>query len=230
MQRPRDELLAGSRVAGDQHRGMGLRETSDGAEHLLHRGRLPEDLGSLDVLGGGLDLALALLERAAHQPHRVIDVEGLGKVFERSALKGGHRAFQVRVRRHDYDRRGRQARLQLLHELQPGESRHANVAHHDLRDLLGEFVDGLLRGAERAMRDALARERLLEHPADRAVVIDDPHRIDGIAARVHEWASAPAPRTGSRITKRVRPRSLSYSISPWCWLTKLCASDKPSPA
>ena len=29
--------------------------------------------------------------------------------------------------------------------------------------------------------------------------------------------------------KRVRPGALSNSMIPWCWLTKLCASDSPRP-
>src|SRR5881392_2065085 len=49
--------------------------------------------------------AAALIERAAYELDRVIDVEGLGQVFERSALERGDRAVEVRVRGHDDHRR-----------------------------------------------------------------------------------------------------------------------------
>ena len=62
-------------------------------------------------------------------------------------------------------------------------------------------VERLLRRAEGAVRDALARERLLEHPADRAVVVDDPDGVHGCGVRHGAFAS----RTGSRMVKRVLP-------------------------
>ena len=45
MQRARDELLARARLAGDEHRGVRLRQAADRAEHFLHRRRLAEHLG-----------------------------------------------------------------------------------------------------------------------------------------------------------------------------------------
>ena len=178
VQRQGDELLPGSGFAGDEHGRVRLRKPPDGAKYLLHRRRLPEDLGLPGAVGGhGLDLPPAFLERAAHELDGMVDVEGLRKVFERPALERRYRAFEVGVRRHDDHRRGWNARLQLLHEFQSRESGHADVAHHDLRRLLGEPVKRLLRRAESAMRDAFARECLLEHPTDRAVIVDDPHGI-----------------------------------------------------
>src|SRR5690606_17212708 len=46
VQRTRDELLAGARLAGDQHRRARLREPPDRAEHVLHRRRTPEQPGT----------------------------------------------------------------------------------------------------------------------------------------------------------------------------------------
>src|SRR4029079_15454092 len=98
---------------------------------------------------------------------------------------------------------------------------HADVAHHHLRRFLRHAVERRQRRAERAVRDAFARERLLEDPADRAVVFDDPDRIHCVTSA---WV-----RRGSTSVNRVRPGSLSTSMRPWCWLTKLCASDRPRP-
>ena len=71
-------------------------------------GAWPRISGASLVDGRRLDLAAALVDRAAHELHRVVDVEGLGQVLERAALEGGDRALQVRVRGHDDHRRGRQ--------------------------------------------------------------------------------------------------------------------------
>jgi hypothetical protein len=41
VQRARHQFLAGAGFAGDQHRDVALRQAADGAEHVLHRRRLP---------------------------------------------------------------------------------------------------------------------------------------------------------------------------------------------
>jgi hypothetical protein len=48
VQRARHQLLARTRLAGDQHRDLALAQAADGAEHVLHRGRLAEHLGRGD--------------------------------------------------------------------------------------------------------------------------------------------------------------------------------------
>src|SRR5213076_2710116 len=44
VQRAGDELLAGAGLPGDEHRDARARQASDGAKHLLHRRRPPEQL------------------------------------------------------------------------------------------------------------------------------------------------------------------------------------------
>ncbi len=63
---------------------------------------------------------------------------------------------------------------------------HADVGDQHLRLVERERLQHFVRGRERLVGDALARERLLEHPADRAVVVDDPHDL-----------MLPSPRGGS---------------------------------
>ena len=230
VQRARHELLARARLAGDQHGRVRLRKSPDRAEYLLHRARLPEDLGRVAVLRRGLDAPPALLEGPAHQFHRVVDVEGLGQVFERAALEGRHGALEIGVGRHDDHRRRRHPLLEGLHELEPREPGHADVAHHDLGRIVGEEVERLLRRGERAVADALPGKGLLENPADRTVVVDDPDGSRGVVVSFLDHGVAfhcygrgsPACsglRTGSRIVKQVRPGALSNSMSPWCWWT-----------
>ena len=114
VQRARDELLAGARFAGDEHRRARLRQAADRAKHLLHRRRLAEDLGRVRDVGGRRRRVPRLVERAPNQRHRVVDVERLRQVFERAALERGDRAVEVRVRGHDDDRHLRMALLHLV--------------------------------------------------------------------------------------------------------------------
>ena len=67
MQRPCHQLLAGTRFAIDHHRRMRARQAADGAEHLLHRRRLPEDFGNQPDFAGRTDLVHALVDRPADQ-------------------------------------------------------------------------------------------------------------------------------------------------------------------
>ena len=110
MQGTRDDLLAGARFAGDEHGDARAGETADGAEYLLHRRRRAAQLRNARH-GHRLDVALRTRARGApHEIHRMVDVKGLGQILERAAAVGGHRAAQIRVRRHDDDGQ-RRARL-----------------------------------------------------------------------------------------------------------------------
>ncbi len=195
---------------------MRLRKTPDRAEDFLHRRCLPEDFRRIDVDRRNLHVAAVLLERAPHEPDRMVDIEGLGQVFESAALECGDRAFEVRVRGHDDDGSRRQPRLQLLHELEARSAGHADIAHHDLRRLERQAVERVLRRAESPVQDAFARERLLEHPADRAVVVDDPDGIGDVLLRDHGMAFGGFSRSGRRTVKRVCPGTLSNSMMPSC--------------
>jgi hypothetical protein len=182
VQRARDELLAGPRFAGDQHGRVRLRQPPDRPEHLLHRRRLAEDFRRLRA--GRLDRRhdRRLAGRAANERDRVVDVERLGQVLERAALERLHGAVEVRVRGHHDDRDVRKALLDLGEQRDARLARHPDVGDEHLRLAHRERLQHLVRRAERLVGDALARERLLEHPADRAVVVDDPHGADRFAA------------------------------------------------
>ena len=113
VQGARHQFLAGARFAVDQHGGVRLRQAADGAEHFLHRRRLAEDFGDGFRSFRLGRLAHALFQRATDQRHGVVDIEGLGQVFEGAALEGRHRTFQIGVGGHDDDRQIRKAFLDL---------------------------------------------------------------------------------------------------------------------
>ncbi|VVE50226.1 hypothetical protein PEP31012_04666 [Pandoraea eparura] len=177
VQCPRDQLLARPRFAGDEHRGARMRETADRAEHVLHGARLPKNLR---LFGNALvvrRLAQAFLDRAQNQLDRAIDVERLGEIFERAALKGRDGAVQIRECRHDDDRQSRMSLLDRLQQLEPGTARHADVRDQHLRRVVFERRAGFARAGKAAHRQIGSRERLFEHPSNRLVVVYYPDRL-----------------------------------------------------
>ena len=117
MQGARDQLLAGAGFTGDQHRRARLREPPDGTEDFLHRRCLAENLGHFAERFEHRLLPLALIQRAADEFHRLVDVEGFWQVLIGAALEGGDRGFEVRVRGHHDHRHRRMLFLHLLQQL-----------------------------------------------------------------------------------------------------------------
>ena len=178
VQRTGDQLLARTRFAGDQHGDVRLREPPDGAKHFLHRRRLPEHLRHFGGGSGGAGRARRRLRgRASDERERMVDVEGLGQVLERAPLECRDGALQIRVRgHHDHGN----LRVLLLDRAEQGESRlsgHPYVGDEHLRLAHRQRLQHLVSRRERPVRDAFARQRLFQHPADRPVVVDDPDRL-----------------------------------------------------
>ncbi len=174
VQRARHELLAGARFARDQHGHVRLRQAADGAEHLLHRRRMAQDLGRLGGQRLDAGFAQALFESAPDQRHRLVDVEWLGQVIEGAALERGHRRIQVREGGDDDDRQAGMAGLDGLQQVDAGFARHADVRYQHLRGIGFEGGQGLARVGEAAGLQAFARQGFFEHPANRCVVVDNP--------------------------------------------------------
>ena len=181
VQGARDELFPGSRLAGNEDGRARLRKPADRAEHFLHRGRLAENFRFRKRLVC-LAFAPSLLERAPDEVDRLVDVERLGGTRRRRPGTPRPRC-RGRVRGHDDDgHRG----MALLHRLQElGRApRHADVGDEHLGRRAGERVERFLRRRKRVVRDAFPAERLLDHPADGTVVVDDPDRFHLIGSRI----------------------------------------------
>src|SRR5215470_10413 len=110
--------------------------------------------------------------------------------------------------------------LDALEEREPRGTRHPDVRHEHLRCVPLERGERVLGEAEGLVGDPLARERLLEHPTDGAVVVDDPDRFHGIGFTL---------RSGRTMRNTVRPGRLSHSIRPRCCCTYACANVRPRP-
>ena len=242
MQCARDQFLAGARFAGDEHRGVGLRQPADRTKNFLHRRGLPQHLGVGRAASAARQRVGVSRARPADQRQRLVDIERLGQVLERAALERGDRTVEVGIRGHDDHRDLRMLRLDLGEQLDARPAWHSDVTHHHQRfGLRRARAASRRRAGERSIRDAFAGERLFQHPADRAVVIDYPYSLHAIAARrlvvvgVH-GAFFPFSRrdsgrisSGNKMVKLVRPGSLSHSIAPWCCATKVWAIVSPSP-
>src|SRR3990167_2205314 len=71
--------------------------------------------------------------------------------------------------------------LHMAQQIKPAAARHANVRDQYLRFLtVVERRQGFVRRAEALGRNVLAAERLFQHPADGAIVVDDPDGVHGL--------------------------------------------------
>ena len=228
MQRARDQLLAGARFAGDEHRHRRARQTTDGAEHLLHRRRLAEQLGRTAVIARARRGALHALRRASHEIDDLVDVEGLRQVLEGAALVGGDRVAEVGVGGHHDDRQLRPRRVDAAQQIETGLPRHPDIGEQHIGRIAAQRLERRLGGLEDARQHAAALQRALEHPTDRGVVIDQPDAQRPRAHGTDSVADGAAPSGSSRLNT-VRPGSLSNSMLPPLRVTISCATARPSP-
>jgi len=221
MQRPGDQLLAGPGLSGDEHGDARARQPPDGPEHLLHRGRRAEDLPSPRAAclapGGG---PLAPRGSPAHQLHRLVHVEGLREVLERPPLVGCDGAVEVRVRGHDDDRQVRETTADLPQQLEAVPVWHPDVRDHDVWQPFPQTLQDPAAAGERGDLHPRPLQRLLQHPADRAVVVDHPDRFPSL----HSESSR-----GSRMVITVSPgRDVQWTRPPCC-CTRDWAMESPRP-
>ena len=182
VQGPRNQLLAGAGLAGDQDGDMALAQAADGAENVLHGRSLAHHLGRIGTCGVGDFLAQTFFQRAANQLHRFGQIKGLGQVFECAALEGAHGAVQVRKRSHDDHGQTGVPRFDLVQQFEAGLAGHADVADQDLRTRFiggGQRAQHLGGTGKTACRQLLAQQRLFENEANRLVVIDYPNGLHG---------------------------------------------------
>jgi hypothetical protein len=124
----------------------------------------------------------------------VIDIEGLRQILEGTALECGDGAVEIGIRSHDDHWNLRMPLLDLGQQREPRLARHADVGDQHLRLADGERLQHFIGRGKRLEGNTLARQRLFQDPADRSVVVDDPHGLCLAAARrfvivgVHRFA------------------------------------------
>jgi len=217
------QLLAGAGLPGDQHRGVGMGQAADGAEHFLHGGggRLRHHPAFV-VLGLALPFGAFGLGRFLHgaldQRHRLVHVERLGQVVESAALKGGHGAVQVSERGHDDDRQAGMAFFQLAQQFKAVAAGHADIGNQGDGRVVRQRIEHVGGLGETTGGDSGAGQGLFEDPADGLVVVDDPYGFHQSAGSI-----------GRTRRNSVRPGRDSNSMMPPCCCTKSWARLRPSP-
>ena len=135
-----------------------------------------------------------ILHRAADELNRLRDVEGLRQVFEGAALEGRDGAVEVRKGRHDDDGQIGRDFLHAREKINPRKPRHPDVGNEHEGTLgfggFNRFEGGecILTALKGAAADAFARKRAIEYPADRAVVVDHPHRFAAGRCGKLDWS------------------------------------------
>ena len=121
----RDQLLAGARLAGDQHGGHGLGDALHDGEDLLHPRALADDVGEGEALlqrAAQMDVLvfeLLPLDGIADDDLDLVDVERLGDVVEGAALERFHGRLGGGVGGDHDDGDGRVLRLGVAQQVQP---------------------------------------------------------------------------------------------------------------
>ncbi|CCX85391.1 putative uncharacterized protein [Parasutterella excrementihominis CAG:233] len=129
MKRSGYNFLAGAGFSGQKDGCLALRQTSDSAEDFLHGRRLTDDFGS-SLFSRSLFFFLTLFRCTPYEFNRFIDVERFGKIFERTALETCHGTVQIRIGRHDDDRKFWVGLLNFGEHFQAAFARHMNVTQN----------------------------------------------------------------------------------------------------
>ncbi len=132
VERPRHELFTCARFSCDENGDTRACEAPDGAKHLLHRRRAPEELGNTRRARAVTVDDRAGVGRPLHERYRLVDVEGLRQIFERAAFVSRYGTPQIGMRRHDNDRQGGACIANFLEQLEPGLPGHPDIGDEDV--------------------------------------------------------------------------------------------------
>jgi hypothetical protein len=169
VDRLRDQLLAGSRFARDQHGQVVRDDAGDHPIHFLHRRRAADQRGAAADVGFGEfgRLALPPRDRAAHRLRQHVEIERLGQIIERAHFGRAHRRRQRVLRREDDDRQLGMLARQPCRDIEPVAVGQHHVGHqhvgHFRRQRAAQLGDA--RGSRHPV--PLALERGGDHSADR---------------------------------------------------------------
>ena len=181
VQRPRHQLFAGPGLARNHHREICLHQPREHPVDFLHRGRTSDQRNGVEVvrLRRRPRALLRLRQCPAHDPDEFLEIERLRQIFVGAPLGRAHRGHERVLCAHDNHGK---LRPQLLDARQQVEC--VLVRHHDVSD--DEIALPLTdpapqrRGiAGRAHFVACARQRLVEHGADRRIVVGNQNVSSG---------------------------------------------------
>ena len=174
----RDEFLAGAGLAGDEHGTARLRHEARRADHLLNRPAPADDAVVIVLLVALGDEVIvmgpqpAVLEGAADDDEKLVDLERLLQVVERAELHRFDRALHGGVRRHHEDLRplavARSAR-DLPNEVEAAQLGHQVVDDQQVERPIAEQLQRLSRAAGGRDVVSFVAQRLRQAPAGSSV-------------------------------------------------------------
>src|SRR5262245_30094739 len=174
VQRAGDEFLAGAGFARDHDGEIGLREPGNHAVDLLHRRTAADQRQAFGRLGGeSLRFALRLGERAPDDGNKLVKVEGLRQILIGTALGRRDRGHEGILRAHDDDRQIGPHLLDAGDEVEGVLVGHEHVGDDEIALALIDPAPECRRVAGHPRRVTRTGERLVEHGADRGVVVGD---------------------------------------------------------
>jgi len=169
------QLLAGARLAGDQHGQIGRDQARQGAVDFLH-GRRAADQGQLfhpGMFGAQPRLLGRRFQAAAHDGDQLVDVERLGQVFEGTAFRRLDRRQDGVLRAHHDDAQFRADFLDARNQVEAVFIGHDDVGDDDVALARRHPVPQGRGLARRLDIQSGAAECLRDHGADRRVVVGD---------------------------------------------------------
>ena len=179
VDRARDELLAGSRLAANQHGRVALGHLLHDAEHALERIALADD--AIEIVDVVLGMP-QIVELVAHAPHlerlldlhfHFFDLEGLLHVVERAAFHGFHgRMHRSEGGHQDHGGRGME-RLGGAEHVEAVAAAHLEIAQHDVEMPVVKPLDRLV--AIRSFFHFMVggRQRPSEPATERIVIVSN---------------------------------------------------------
>src|SRR6266851_2485049 len=124
------------------------------------------------------------------------------------------------MRGHDDDGQTGPRHLNFLEQVESAASGHADVGHQYVGCVGAQCRQDIVGLIETLGGHAAAFQRLLEHPSDGGIVVDQPN-LQRLGIHTESM--------GREMTNTVLPGALSNSIRPPWRLTRSCAMPKPSP-
>ena len=177
MNRRRHQLLAGARLAADQHARVRRRHARDHLPERAYRRRVADHLprqAEVRAQRACLTARPSQLERRRQRQQHTLGCERLFQEVECTQLGRLHGVTQAGLATHHHDRNVRQGVAQAGQRSDPIEiARHHQVQEHDVRLEL-ERPGNSLR-AFRRLADVvpLAAQQRADHPSDVRLVVDD---------------------------------------------------------
>ena len=220
---PREQLLAGSALAQDEHRGVQRRHLAHEVEDVAHAPAGPRHEGPLAIVGHlgaerhHLPVQVGAIGGVADERHDGVVLEVLGDVVVGAELHRADGRFDL-VDGRDHDDFDQALRLlDVAEHLEAADARHPDVEQHHVHVLAVENGQpGLAR--RRAQHAVLAPQDRRQRVAHALVIVDDE---DCLGARSHRSRpfrmrprnpadcrrrAAPAARSSERSSHGARPR------------------------